>query len=66
MARKYARFGEKFQSSECSKRSCKWQGVDGDKKTVEKEPGYLEYVCPKCGNNEFYGLLKPAALPCLP
>ena len=57
--RKYARFGEKEVAYECTKRKCKWQGMDEDKAQKRTDPEYLifELVCPNCGNNEFYGLL---------
>ncbi|KGO88401.1 hypothetical protein Q765_00345 [Flavobacterium rivuli WB 3.3-2 = DSM 21788] len=56
---KYAKNGEAAAAYECSKRTCKWQGTTDQK--AEKYNGYgiTEHVCPKCGNNSFYGLLNP-------
>lgn len=57
--RKYARFNEDSNRYECTKRKCKWQGTDEEKNRIKTDPKYkiYELVCPKCGNNEFYGLL---------
>lgn len=56
--RKYTRSGEAATEYECTKRKCKWQGSDEDKEQKRTGPEYMifELVCPKCGNNEFYGL----------
>jgi hypothetical protein len=56
--RKYTRIGEIAESYECTKRKCKWQGTDEQKNQKRTDPEYMifELVCPKCGNNEFYGL----------
>ncbi|WP_396153682.1 hypothetical protein [Flavobacterium sp.] len=55
--RKYARMGEKENGYECTKRSCKWQGLDSEKALKKRNENQTDHVCPKCGNNEFYGLL---------
>lgn len=55
--RKYTKMGETPSAYECTKKACKWQGTDDEKSRKEIEKGCLEYVCPKCGNNEFYGLI---------
>ena len=57
--RKYTRFNEKSVRYECTKRSCKWQGTDKEWVQKRTDPEYqtTEATCPKCGNNEFYGLL---------
>ncbi|WP_268846774.1 hypothetical protein [Flavobacterium aestivum] len=55
--RKYTKRGENPKAYECSKKNCKWAGTDNEKELKEIEKGYKEMVCPKCGNNEFYGLL---------
>ena len=57
--RKYARMGEKIVRYECTKQKCKWQGTDEEKVTLRNQKsGWNEHCCPKCGNNEFYGLLQ--------
>lgn len=56
--RKYTRSGDKAEAYECTKKSCKWQGTQSEKSQRQLESGWLEDVCPKCGNNEFYGLLE--------
>lgn len=55
--RKYAKFGETPTKYECTKRKCKWQGTEKEKGTNYLGDGYSESICPKCCNNEFYGLL---------
>ena len=56
--RKYTRMGEKPKGYECTKRSCKWQGLDSDKAFKKRDEDITDHVCPKCGNDEFYGLLE--------
>lgn len=56
--RKYTRFGEKSQGDECTNKNCKWQGLDKDKARRKIDDSMDEHVCPRCGNNEFYGLLE--------
>ncbi len=56
--RKYTKFGEKPVRYECTKRKCKWQGTIEEKKDFKRDSIVTELVCPKCGNNEFYGLLE--------
>ena len=62
MKRKYARMSDPRENistiTECCKTKCKWQGTDEMKTKKEKDFSHSELVCPKCGNNEFYGLLK--------
>lgn len=55
--RKYARMGETSVRYECTKRKCKWQGTDDEKSRKRLNEYQEEHICPKCGNNEFYGLL---------
>ena len=51
--------GEKIVRYECTKQKCKWQGTDKEKVTLRNQKsGWDEHCCPKCGNNEFYGLLE--------
>ena len=42
---------------ECTNRKCKWQGNQNQKAKVKKEDWTVD-VCPKCGSEEFFGLLK--------
>ena len=56
--RKYARMGEKSVKNQCTNKKCKWQGKDEEKSTKRIDEYMTELVCPKCGNNEFYGLLQ--------
>jgi len=58
--RKYTNFREEPVRFECTKRKCKWQGLDSEKEQKSTDPEYKIYesVCPNCGNNEFYGLLE--------
>lgn len=62
MKRKYARMSDPREDisdmSQCTKKNCKWQGTDEMKLTRDHEDSYSELICPKCGNNEFYSLLK--------
>ena len=53
---KYTTTGERATKHECCKRKCKWQGTDEEKGNNYLGTGYTELVCPKCLNNEFYGL----------
>lgn len=55
--RKYARMGEKSERNECTNKKCKWQGKDEEKAKKRIDEYMTEDICPKCGNNEFYGLL---------
>ena len=58
MKRKYARMSDKnITMFECCKNKCKWQGTDEQKerKSINHKKSLL--VCPKCGNDQFYGLL---------
>ena len=42
-------------------RKCRWQGTKDETALVIIRPGVSEYVCPKCGFNEFYiGKPRPA------
>lgn len=56
--RKYTRNGEEPQGYECCKKKCKWQGTDEQKGSKRISSIETELVCPKCGNNEFYGILE--------
>jgi len=56
--RKYVISGETPVAYECTKRKCKWQGTDEEKSSRLVSSIEREYVCPKCGNPEFYGLLE--------
>jgi hypothetical protein len=57
--RKYARMNEPVQGYECCNKKCKWQGNDEDKSLTHPDgDGFQKHVCPKCGNDEFYGLLE--------
>lgn len=55
--RKYARNFEKVTRYECTRRKCKWQGTEKEKAEKRIDEFMTELVCPKCGNNEFFGLL---------
>lgn len=55
--RKYTRFGETAVAYECCNRKCKWQGFHEEKVNKYRDNGYSDLVCPKCGKEEFYGLL---------
>ena len=55
--RKYARRGEKSSKQECTNKKCKWQGTEEETAKKQIEDGWVEDVCPKCFNNEFYHLL---------
>lgn len=60
MKRKYARFGdEKSGIYECTNRKCKWQG-NHEQKSLKKDGIMTTSICPKCGNEEFYSLIKNA------
>lgn len=50
--------GEKAVAYECTKQKCKWQGTDEEKGRKRINEYQTEHVCPKCGNAEFYGLLR--------
>jgi len=41
----------------CTNKKCGWEGKQEDKSYVVLQDGYTEDVCPKCTNNEFYGLI---------
>jgi hypothetical protein len=57
--RKYTRIGEVSQGSECTNRKCKWQGTDDDKAlAIRSGDSFSRLICPKCRNEEFYGLLE--------
>ena len=58
--RKFSRMGETPKAYQCCNQKCKWEGTDKEK--VEKETRInglkaFDLTCPKCGCNEFYGLL---------
>lgn len=54
--RKFTKNGETPTKFQCTKRKCKWEGTEAQK--GRKQDGdWTVYVCPKCGNEEFYGIL---------
>ncbi len=57
--RKYSKMSDKVEIThyECTNRKCKWQGTNKQKGTQYLDNGFTELICPKCCNNEFYGLL---------
>ncbi|KOY84266.1 hypothetical protein AD998_21930 [bacterium 336/3] len=55
--RKYTKIGETPLRYQCSNKKCKWQGKMEEKSEKRIDDFTTEYFCPKCGNNEFYGLL---------
>lgn len=55
---KYTTYGETPVKFECSKKKCKWQGTIEEQATRKTSNISKEYVCPNCGNNEFYGLIQ--------
>lgn len=54
--RKYTRSGETPSSYQCTKKQCKWQGK-GEEKSKKEKDGWVVDICPKCGNDEFFGLI---------
>lgn len=56
--RKYTRMSERPVRYECTKRKCKWQGTDQEKDNIQVSSIEWHLSCPKCGNEEFYGLLE--------
>jgi hypothetical protein len=56
--RKYTRIGEEPVRNECTNKKCKWQGTNKEKSVKRIDESMTEDVCPKCGNNVFYGLLE--------
>ena len=62
--RKYVRMGENAAAYQCTNKDCNWQGLDKEwvqKNTDPEYPSTTTSTCPKCGNDEFYGLLEHAA-----
>lgn len=57
--RKYTNLGETPKAYRCTK--CKWEGLHGDKKKISRD-GWITDVCPKCNNEDFYGLLEKPKL----
>jgi hypothetical protein len=55
--RKYTRIGETSVRLQCSNKKCKWQGKAEETSSNKIDLCMREDICPKCGNNEFYGLL---------
>lgn len=55
--RKYARLGENVSKYECTNKKCKWQGSMDETKQKRVDEIMKELICPKCGNNQFYGLM---------
>jgi len=56
--RKFTRNGERPKAYQCTKQKCKWQGTDEERGMRSLGNDFSELICPKCGNNEFYGLLE--------
>lgn len=57
-AKKYTKIGETPKAFECANKKCKWKGDDEDKAKKPNPDGWGDtLVCPKCSNEEFYGLL---------
>ena len=56
--RKFTKHGEKAKAYQCIKQKCKWEGTDEQKGRKRINMYQEEMICPKCGNNEFYGLLE--------
>jgi hypothetical protein len=56
--RKYTKNGEKPKAYECTKKKCKWQGTPEQVGKQYLSNGITQSICPKCCNNEFYGLLE--------
>ena len=56
--RKYTKMGESPVRYECTKKKCKWQGTMEEKDDKQVSSIESVKVCPNCGNDEFYGLLK--------
>lgn len=48
---------EKSGVYECTNRKCKWQGTH-EQKSSKEYGGRTVSICPKCGNEEFYSLIK--------
>jgi predicted RNA-binding Zn-ribbon protein involved in translation (DUF1610 family) len=58
MKRKYTKSGENPIAYKCTKQKCGWEGIMEEKELIDINAIMSEYVCPKCGNNEFRGLLQ--------
>lgn len=57
MKRKYGTSSDKrTKKYECTKKTCKWQGILEEQKLKKVDEIESNYVCPKCGNKEFYNL----------
>ena len=56
--RKFTKHGEDPKAYQCTKQKCKWEGTDEQKESKRINMYQEEMICPKCGNNEFYGLLE--------
>jgi len=54
--RKFVRNGETPTKYRCTKQSCKWEGKE-EKKAKKRDGDWTVLICPKCGNESFYGLL---------
>jgi len=57
--RKFCKSGEKPSKYRCSKQKCKWEGTLEEQKQVKRKDdnSITDYICPKCGNDDFYGLI---------
>jgi hypothetical protein len=57
MSTKYTTFGETPVKYQCTKQKCKWQGTLQEQEISKNNDSIgSSYVCPNCGNAEFYGL----------
>lgn len=56
--RKYTRISEEPKGFKCT--NCNWEGTPEERLSVMKEKSYQlrALCCPKCLNEEFYGLLE--------
>lgn len=51
----FVKNGETPNKFRCTKQRCKWEGKQEEKAT-KKDDEWTVYICPKCGNESFYGL----------
>lgn len=58
MKKKYSKIGDVSLGYKCTKRKCGWEGLDEDRIEKPTDNIWTELCCPKCGNNEFYGLIE--------
>ena len=55
--KKFTKMGETPNSYRCTNIKCKWEGAEEEKDSRLIDGNYTEYICPKCGKDEFFGLL---------